>query len=208
MRLPLFLLARVLFPGEQIPLHIFEQDFLAIVAWCLRQKQPFGVLLVDGEQTADVGCTARVSQVIKQYRDGRMDILVTGEQCFEVLELHEDLEDYMVGDLLIRSDELSTPQQGDLQRVIAQHMRLLEIAGRKIRPNLYTEVDHVSYLIARSAGLSRQQKQAVLEMNSEQARIAFLIRHLEQFIPSIEKEVALRLKIQSNGYLESGEWDD
>lgn len=199
-RLPLFPLGLVLYPGERLPLHIFEPRYRELTAVCLERERPFGILLLEEERLAEVGCTARIVQVVNSYEDGRMDILVVGEQRFRLRTLYDD-ESYLTGDIdpLLEPDE---PVQSSLQeRVITQHMRLLELAGRTVRPSLYENVDALSYVIAPNAGLTTQQKQAVLELPTENARMSFLVDHLETLIPQVEQVESLRRQIQSNGHL-------
>ena len=98
-------------------------------------------------------------------------------------------------------EEPEEASERDLQeRVITQHMRLLELAGRTVRPSLYQDVLALSYVIAPNAGLTPLQKQAVLELLTENQRIQFLIDHLEAFIPRVEQMEEVRRKIQSNGH--------
>ena len=204
MRLPLFPLGVVLYPSELMPLHIYESRYRTMTARCLDEDAPFGVLCTEDGKMAEVGCTARISRVLQRYTDGRLDILVSGGQRFEVLALYDNRA-YLTGDVHYLEDGSRIPKPADVERVIAQHIRLLEIAGRKIRPSLYRKSDVISYIIARSAGLTLNQKQQVLEIPDEQARVEFLIRHLEVFIPRVEQTQALRQKIQSNGHLELGD---
>ena len=44
-RIPLFPLNVVLFPGEELPLHIFEPRYRRMVRECLDHRSPFGMLL-------------------------------------------------------------------------------------------------------------------------------------------------------------------
>ena len=86
-RIPLFPLNVVLFPGEQLPLHIFEPRYRRMVRECLETKSPFGMLLALPNGIVRVGCSAEIVDVIKRYEDGRMDILTVGREPFRVLEL-------------------------------------------------------------------------------------------------------------------------
>lgn len=93
-RIPIFPLHTVLFPGQVLPLHIFEPRYRQMVAECLRQGAPFGVVLikkgrdVGPEATpADVGTTARIAQV-ETLADGRLNILAVGESRFVVQAVH------------------------------------------------------------------------------------------------------------------------
>ena len=52
MEIPLFPLTTVLFPGATIPLHIFEDRYKQMIAMCVEEKRPFGVLLIRSGQEA------------------------------------------------------------------------------------------------------------------------------------------------------------
>jgi ATP-dependent Lon protease len=197
--LPLFPLGMVLYPAEQTTLHIFEIRYREMVADCLAKESPFGVLYTNEGKMAQIGCTARITAVPTRYEDGRMDIVVTGERRFRVIELME-AHSYLTAkvETVIEPDE---PLQVDLrERVITQHMRLLELAGRTVRPYLYQNDDGVSYFIAHNSGLDLDQKQGVLEMLTENERIRFLTRHLEALIPQVEQVEDVRRRVQSNGH--------
>jgi len=73
--LPLFPLSLVLYPDEQLSLHIFEERYRDLTAYCLAHDVAFGVVRVDEDEWADVGTTARIDRVVKRYDDGRSDIV-------------------------------------------------------------------------------------------------------------------------------------
>src|SRR5689334_7433620 len=86
-RIPLFPLNVVLLPGADLPLHIFEPRYRKMVCTCIEDEQEFGILLALPKGIVRVGCTAQVTQVIKRYPDGRMDILTAGREPFRIVEL-------------------------------------------------------------------------------------------------------------------------
>ena len=74
--LPLFPLNVVLFPGMPLPLHIFEDRYKEMIADCIRENRPFGVVLIE-EGSAEhgpaarpvaIGCTAEIAQVQEMIR--------------------------------------------------------------------------------------------------------------------------------------------
>jgi ATP-dependent Lon protease len=197
--LPLFPLDLVLYPGETIPLHIFEPRYKAMVNDCLSGDRAFGVVLVDGGELSDVGCVAEIRKILKRYPDGRLDISVQGRARFRVEEVdHEGA--YMTARVAEVSDATELVDRNSQQRVIAQHMRLLELVGRDVSPSAYEGVENVSFFIARNAGLTLTQKQSILEIRSEADRISYLVSFLESFIPQVERVDSLRKKIGSNGH--------
>ena len=198
-RLPLFPLGIVLYPAERLPLHIFEPRYKEMTARCLENESPFGIVFFDEGKISRVGCTARITHVLERYEDGRMDLLVGGEHRFQVLDIFND-EAYLTANVETM-EEPEEPLKREMQeRVITQHMRLLELAGRTVRPSLYEDRDNLSYVIAPNAGLTPQQKQEILEMLTENQRIDYLIGHLEGLIPKVERMEEFRRKIQSNGH--------
>ncbi|CAA9409658.1 LON peptidase substrate-binding domain-containing protein [uncultured Nocardioides sp.] len=88
--LPMFPLSTVLFPGVQVPLHVFEDRYRALVHHLLREPQPerrvFGsVAIREGYEIGDhgaqslyrVGCRLQLSEV-EAHPDGTFDILAVG----------------------------------------------------------------------------------------------------------------------------------
>ena len=88
--LPLFPLDLVLFPGSPLPLHIFEPPYREMISECLEREKPFGVVRAKNEEIAETGCTAEIISVLKQYDDGRMDILTQGRERFEVVQISQE----------------------------------------------------------------------------------------------------------------------
>ena len=88
--LPLFPLQVVLLPGSQLPLHIFEDRYKEMIGEVLRDKLEFGVVLANEKGIVNTGCTATVDRVLREYPDGRLDILTRGRRRFEILLLNEE----------------------------------------------------------------------------------------------------------------------
>ena len=74
----------VLLPGTPLPLHIFEPRYKEMIRECLAEETPFGVVRALDEGIADMGCTAEIVTVTKEYPDGRMDLIAEGRKRFEV----------------------------------------------------------------------------------------------------------------------------
>ena len=90
LELPIFELPLVLLPGELLPLHIFEERYKRMIARCLDDGEPFGIVFRDEEGGARrIGCEARVTEVTERFDDGRLNIIVTGERPFRVLDRFE-----------------------------------------------------------------------------------------------------------------------
>lgn len=198
--LPLFPLNLVLYPGEHVSLHIFEERYKDLTAYCLEHDVPFGIVQAGDDAWADVGTTARIDRVVNRYEDGRSDIVVRGEERFRLEAVRDDQASYYTADVTLIEDEERTIDLDLKERVITQHMKLLELAGRTVRPDLYENVDRLSFVLAQNAALDDEQKQDLLRHRTEDERIRYLIHHFESIIPRIEQQEGVQRRIRSNGH--------
>jgi uncharacterized protein len=92
MRIALFPLSTVLFPGGVLPLRIFEARYMDMVRDCMRAEVPFGVCLIlrgaevgRAAATEGVGCLAHIGGWDMQQL-GLLNIRCVGGERFRVLE--------------------------------------------------------------------------------------------------------------------------
>ena len=127
--LPLFPLQVVLLPGSQLPLHIFEDRYKEMIGEVLRDKLEFGVVLANEKGIVDTGCTATIDRVLREYPDGRLDILTRGRRRFEVLLLNDE-RSFLRGTVEYFDDDEAGPASPDLlQNVIAGFNELQSLSS-------------------------------------------------------------------------------
>ncbi len=104
--IPLFPLNTVLFPGQVLPLHIFEERYRRMIGQCIEKSWPFGVTLIqEGEEVGGlakpfkVGTTARVTQV-ERLDDGRLNIISVGEMRFRIASLDQPVQPRIIKAIL------------------------------------------------------------------------------------------------------------
>src|ERR1041385_5946949 len=100
--LPLFPLQVVLLPGAELPLHIFEDRYKEMIGEVIRDRVEFGVVLASEKGIVNTGCTATIDRVLRNYPDGRMDILARGRRRFEIMRLNDE-RSYLRGTVEFRS---------------------------------------------------------------------------------------------------------
>lgn len=186
-------------PTEPVPLHIFEPRYKEMVRVCLDADRPFGILYASESELATVGCTARIHRVAARYDDGRLDIIAVGEERFAVEEVHRD-KPFLTADVHPVEDAPGLPDPEARQQLVARHIKLLEIAGEDPRPDRYEAVDCLSFHVGRNAGLDLQDKQALLEMTDEGARVQFLADHLGALLVRLEKAREYRNLARGDGH--------
>ncbi len=186
-RIPLFPLELVLYPGAPLPLHIFEEKYKELIGDCIAHNREFGVVCsfttAGGSSVAKVGCTARISAVLNQYDDGRLDILTVGTRRFRIRHIVEE-KAYREADVRWLEEELDSDQE---QRalIVDLHNQLLLLAfeeGSAIDLRAPTDSEHMAFAIAAMIPFDLAVKQAVLESGSEEHRLELLATAYETLL--------------------------
>jgi len=196
--LPLFPLDVVLFPGTQLPLHIFEPRYKEMIGECLANKVPFGVVRTLEEGIAEIGCTAEIVAVTKRYADGRLDLFTEGRERFAVLELNQE-RSFLRAEVILVPDESGVPAQADAERAIEFHRQILSLAGAA-RDFSQVPEGRLSFHLAGSLPLDLDFKQKLLATRSEERRIRALADYLDGIIPSLRHAARKREKAGGNGH--------
>jgi Lon protease-like protein len=197
--IPLFPLDVVLFPGTPLPLHIFEPRYKEMIGECLAEQRAFGVVRAVGEGLAEVGCTAEIVSVVKEYPDGRLDLVTEGRKRFELLGINQE-RSYLQGEILVIEDEPGQAPKEDTSRAMQLHSELLAIAGAK-QDLSDADLSSLSFALAGSLPLDLDFKQKLLSLRSEAARLALLIAYLESIVPNIHRAAHAREKAGGNGHV-------
>ena len=198
--IPLFPLNVVLFPGEQLPLHIFEPRYRQMVRDCLEAKSPFGMLLALPDGIVRVGCTAEILSVTNRYADGRLDILTVGRHPFRIVELFKEkplLEGAV--DYLDDEDCLLDPRKHKELTELYETCYTLLSSGmpanlQQARPEL------LSFAIAGALPMDLLCKQQILELRSEAERQDRLLRYLREWALHLQKLETLRHRGAASGH--------
>lgn len=202
--LPLFPLEVVLFPGAMLPLHIFEPRYKKMIGECLETKSEFGIVFVAGQSIAEVGCTARMLEVVKRYDDGRMDLVTEGKRRFEVL--YQNLEeDVLRGEVAYFDDEelLDPLDLEDLKKsVMGVYSKIvLTVAQPNRNVNLVgIHTPRLSFSIAGHLGAALDVCQRLLSLRNEADRLRELGRYLEDILPRINQMEHARNRTGGNGH--------
>ena len=197
--LPLFPLEVVLFPGTPLPLHIFEPRYKEMIAECLAEHRSFGVVRAVEQGLAEVGCTAEIVTVVKEYPDGRLDLVTEGRQRFEVVRVNQE-RSFLQAEVLMIDDEPGTPPKEDTARAVQLHSDLLAIAGAK-QDLSAADPSLLSFYLAGSLPLDLDFKQKLLALRSEPDRLSLLISYLETIIPNLHRAANARERAGGNGHI-------
>ena len=132
MELPLFPLNTVLFPGAELPLHIFEPRYREMIGECIDREQPFGVALIErGPEVGEgavphaVGCTAQITGV-ERLEDGRMNVVCVGQSRFRILST-SSARPYLMGEVELLEDADSAEAERAAALVRERYLRFVQL---------------------------------------------------------------------------------
>ena len=173
--LPLFPLQVVLLPGAELPLHIFEDRYKEMIGEVIRDHVEFGVILANEKGIVNTGCTALIDKVLREYPDGRMDILARGRRRFEILMLNDE-RSFLRGSVEF-FDDLSDDAE---ESPVAPEVRQRAIDGylEVSKEALDLDQPQLSFRLAQSVA-DLGFRQSMLTSRSEAERI----RQLADFFP-------------------------
>ena len=186
MRVPLFPLNTVLFPGGPLPLRIFEPRYLDMISRSLREELPFGVLLIrDGVEaggpasTCDVGTLAKITDWY-QGSDGLLGVTAIGTERFQLLSVERQEDGLSVGEVAMMPAPPPTPlpqKYADLAQILDT---VLNDLGR-LYEDLERRADDAAWVAWRFAEIlpiDLEEKQAILESDDIPAALSMIERLL------------------------------
>jgi Lon protease-like protein len=179
--LPLFPLQAVLLPGAELPLHIFEDRYKEMMAEVIRERQEFGVVLANEKGIVNTGCTATVDRVVRQYPDGRMDIVTLGRRRFEITRLNDE-RPFLRGAVEFFDDEEPLPPTPDLrQRAIDGFNALQQLESSDPLNSTDVSDPQLSFRLARPVS-DLTFRQILLSTRSESERLKQIADFLPNFL--------------------------
>ncbi|MBP6591261.1 MAG: LON peptidase substrate-binding domain-containing protein, partial [Chitinophagaceae bacterium] len=99
--IPIFPLNIVVYPGEELNLHIFEPRYKQLITECHEAKKPFGIPTVINNKLKDYGSLVEITELSKVHDNGEMDIRTRGVQIFRILELIREIPDKLYSGAIV-----------------------------------------------------------------------------------------------------------
>ena len=202
--IPVFPLGIVVYPGELVNLHIFEPRYKQLINECFTEGKPFGIPTVIDNRLSEMGTLVRITELVKVYENGEMDIKTQGLRVFRVLELIRNVPDKLFSGAIVNYPENSeeSGKRDLMQRVvnaIRELHRLLNIEKDFHKP----DEELASYDIAHHVGLSLEQEYELLGLLREEQRQEYIKRHLGKVLPVIAEMETLKEKVKLNGHFKN-----
>lgn len=198
--IPIFPLGIVVFPGEDLNLHIFEERYKQLIRDCFENDKPFGIPTVIGDKVMDHGTLVKVTEIVQVYDDGKMDIKTRGQEVFRLLEtIREVPEKLYSGAIVTYPENLLQTSKPIMERIltgIRELHRLLNITKHFKRPDDQLN----SYDVAHHAGLNLEEEFELLQLMREDHRLEYIRLHLSKVLPVIATMDELKERVKLNGH--------
>lgn len=200
----IFPLRLVLFPESAYPLHIFEERYKALISKCLNERTHFGINFMSNEGMRDIGCSATITEVIRHYGDGRMDIIVAGVKRYKLRSFADGADNYYVGQVDYFDDDEDSVDNDWLEKCVLLYNKIADIVKTikidKISVDSITAT-YPSFQLAQKAGLSIEQRQDLLELINENKRLQYLFDHFTKILPTVKTLDGINNLIKNDGYI-------
>ena len=204
--LPLFPLQLVVFPGEKLHLHIFEERYKQLISECYNGTKAFGIPSYFNETVQEYGTEAEVIAIEKIYPDGRMDVSIRGLRTFRVVSFFTKAENamYPAGIVSFEHDFMQYPIHETaeeriskkLKEILTELSKILDVSKNLIP----SKPQNMSFSIAHYLGMPLEKEYELLLTTHENERQQKLIQYLEAAIPDIKKRERMKTKILLNGH--------
>ena len=177
-RIPIFPLNTVLFPGGPLPLRIFESRYIDMVSTCMKSDTPFGVLLIkdgDGEglaTTYEVGTLAKITDFY-QGSDGVLGITALGQQRFRLMSSDRQPDGLNIGEVKVIEPEASIPLPHEFRQLADMLANVLDDLGilYETQARHYEDAVWVTCRFMEILAVDLDQKQRSLESSDTMARL-------------------------------------
>lgn len=204
MQIPIFPLAIVIFPNSKYPLHIFEERYKKLINKCIENKTGFGIVSRIGETISDVGVYTEISNVLKIYEAGELDIVIRGKWRFRRInyEMHND--GYHLSKIEKVEDDEPDFDFKLFDELKARVREMMKLANYDLNQSFWDTLEATkikSFKIAEKSGLSILQQQELLTMQSENMRLNYLLDHFDKLEEKLESNKMMREIILGDGFL-------
>ncbi|MFO0358313.1 MAG: LON peptidase substrate-binding domain-containing protein [Sphingobacteriaceae bacterium] len=177
--LPAFPLKTILLPGEARKLHIFEERYKELVKDCIDNNASFAIPFFENGKMSDYGCEVKIKNVLKEYPDGRKDILVECTRICKIVDFTEQLSPKLYGAVLIEFEKNNIlVTDANLQDAIIHYFSTVQ---NKIID--YDTLGKLSvYNIANSLQLSPNEKLTLITSKNKQAVLLNQIKFITHIV--------------------------
>ena len=198
--LPQFPLQIVVYPNENLNLHIFEPRYRQLIKESEENGVTFGIPTFLNNRVMPYGTEVQLLSIEKRHEGGAMDIKTKGLGVYRMEQFINPIPGKLyAGATIVR---LETDRDFDWtlnEKMLAHLIELFDLLNiDKALPD--GPSDFLTFDVAHHAGMSTEQEYELLSMSTEKERQNFMINHLEQFLPMVREMRNLQQRALLNGH--------
>jgi uncharacterized protein len=201
--IPIFPLGIVVYPGENLNLHIFEPRYKQLITECHSSGKDFGIPTVIDDRVQDYGSLVQVREIAKVYDNGELDIKTKGTKVFRILEMIKDVPEKLYGGAIVTYPENYEEGNPEIMRRVISGIRELHKLLHVNKDFKKTDEELKSYDVAHHVGFSLHEEYELLGLMDERQRLEYLKRHLTKVIPMVAEMEQLKEKVKLNGHFKN-----
>lgn len=198
--IPIFPLGIVVYPGEDLNLHIFEPRYKQLINECHSSGRNFGIPTVIEDQIQDYGSLVQVTEITKVHDNGEMDIKTTGSKVFRILEIIKEVPEKLYSGAIVNYPDNYEEGSPDVMPKVINSIRELHKLLHVNKNFRKADNELKSYDVAHHVGFSLQEEYELLALMDERQRLEYLKRHLTKVIPLVAEMEELKKKVKLNGH--------
>lgn len=201
--IPIFPLSIVVYPGENLNLHIFEPRYKQLISECHAAKKPFGIPTVIDNKMKDQGSLVEIIEMTTVFDNGEMDVKTKGLQTFRILEVIKDVPDKLYSGAIVNYPETYEQGNPELMRKVMNGIRDLHQLLKVDKDFKKQDEELRAYDVAHHIGMSLEEEYELLGLTDERQRQEYLKRFLAKVIPMVAGMEQLKEKIKLNGHFKN-----
>ena len=201
--IPIFPLGIVLYPGEDLNLHIFESRYKQLINECHLSKKPFGIPTVIENKMQDYGSLVEITELSAVHENGEMDIRTRGIKIFRILEVIKEVPDKLYSGAIVNYPETFEEGNPELMRKVINSIRDLHRLLKVDKDFKKGDGELKAYDVAHHIGMSLEEEYELLGLLDERQRQEYLKRYLTKVIPLVAGMELLKEKIKLNGHFKN-----
>jgi Lon protease-like protein len=201
--IPIFPLGIVVYPGEELNLHIFEPRYKQLIKDCHESKKPFGIPSVVNNKMTEMGTLVEVAEITTVYDNGELDVKTKGVKPFRILEVIKDIPEKMYDGAIVTYPTNDPKGSKKLMQKVIEATRQLHEFLKVNKKFKKPEDELLSYDVAHHVGLSLEEEYELLELLRELYRQEYLKQHLVKVLPVMAEMETLKDRIQLNGHFKN-----
>lgn len=199
--IPIFPLSIVVFPGENLNLHIFEPRYKQLINECWAEARPFGIPSVINNEVQEFGTLVKVTEIVTVHDNGEMDIKTQGTSLFRILEIIKSVPDKLYSGAIVNHPEIFFGKGNtELMKKVVNAVRELHKLLKINKDFGKADEALTAYDLGHHAGLSLDEEYELLKLLHEEQRQEYLKRHLSRVLPVIAQMETLKERVKLNGH--------